>query len=473
MNGLHILNWLLEDSERNATEFYNGAFPYNSNAELEDMLLELNSRRHLLLSKAFYDTIKKSSKNHNSRNHHNDNKINSYVKEVFKNNITMISLVLNYIYPERYFFYRRSMLENEIFAGFKFLSDIIEDFNLPFSSIGEGKHSYDNYTQLNDALHSFANKAWPDLKDPKIIQQRIHYFIYQGLGSLFLNRNDYNQYWIMATGEPNFEELDTKIEVNWSGRKEMQQGDLVFMYRQTPRKAITELFSVSQSPWFDPYGGWTGFWVPLSKITSISDITMVDMKHDEKLKHWGFVKVSSQGVSTAPMPYFAYNRLLELIGNDVSKKYDLKPEITGDVAIPNEYSTEIEFEDEVIEPLLKRWGFKHQRQFPCEFIVGSQRHSCQIDFVVKDSDNNPLTLFENKIRIANEKELTKAVLQAKSYALQLGLGNFVVASPEGFWIYKLDRNREIPVAKITADKVEELKSFMSKTKLPDKISFLG
>lgn len=31
----------------------------------------------------------------------------------------MISLVLNYIYPKKYFFYRGSMLEKEIFAGFK------------------------------------------------------------------------------------------------------------------------------------------------------------------------------------------------------------------------------------------------------------------------------------------------------------------------------------------------------------------
>lgn len=32
MNGLHILSWLLEDSEKHAAEFYDGYFPYNSNA---------------------------------------------------------------------------------------------------------------------------------------------------------------------------------------------------------------------------------------------------------------------------------------------------------------------------------------------------------------------------------------------------------------------------------------------------------
>jgi hypothetical protein len=91
------------------------------------------------------------------------------------------------------------------------------------------------------------------------------------------------------------------------------------MYRQSPRKAVTGIYYVSHDPWFDPYGGWTGFWVPLKKITPIKDITMVEMKHDDVLKQWSFVKTSSQGVSTAPMPYFAYNRFLELIDTTILK----------------------------------------------------------------------------------------------------------------------------------------------------------
>jgi hypothetical protein len=41
---------------------------------------------------------------------------------------------------------------------------------------------------------------------------------------------------------------------------------------------------------------------------------------------------------------------------------------------------------------------------------------------VRDDNDDGLTLVEDKIRIANEKELDRAVSQAKSYALQLGLG---------------------------------------------------
>ena len=316
MNGLYVLESLLEDAERYATEFYDGQ--YSSRFSIEDKLLELNSRRPLHLPNDFYKTVKDSS---SEGAHAQEIELISYLRESFKNNITFISLVLNHVFPEKYFFYRVSMLENEIFTGFKFFCDIIEEFNLPFSRIGEGKHSFENYIRLNDSLHSFADNVWPDLRNSKVVQQRIHYILYQGLGTLFLTMNDYNQYWIMATGEQHFWSLDNEPEVNWSGRKEMQEGDLVFMYRQTPRKAIADLFEVYERPWFDPFGGWTGFWVPLRKMAPIKDITMVEMKHDEVLKHWSFVKTSSQGVSTAPIPYFAYNRILELMDADIKKKF--------------------------------------------------------------------------------------------------------------------------------------------------------
>ena len=77
------------------------------------------------------------------------------------------------------------MLENEIFAGFRFLSEILDEFNFSFKKIGEVKSSFENYIQLNQALHSFSKKVWPDIEDPKLMQQRIHFFLYQGLGNLF------------------------------------------------------------------------------------------------------------------------------------------------------------------------------------------------------------------------------------------------------------------------------------------------
>jgi hypothetical protein len=98
------------------------------------------------------------------------------------------------------------------------------------------------------------------------------------------------------------------------------------------------------------------------------------------------------------------------------------------------------FADQVIEPLLRQLGFRFEREYRCQFFAGSQTIHGRVDFFISD-DRGPITLFENKRKILDEKALNLAVDQGKSYALMLGLPSFVVASPEGLWIYSLSGNR--------------------------------
>ena len=65
----------------------------------------------------------------------------------------------------------------------------------------------------------------------------------------------------------------------------------------------------------------------------------------------------------------------------------------------------------------------------------------------------PLTLFEDKLRILNDQALARARDQGKSYALMLGLPSFVVAAPEGLWIYALQGNREELALKLTGEEL--------------------
>lgn len=105
-----------------------------------------------------------------------------------------------------------------------------------------------------------------------------------------------------------------------------------------------------------------------------------------------------------------------------------------------EFVSEAEFEDQIIVPLLRRWDFQYRRQHLCRLRLGTQVHHGRVDFLVSDT-HGPLTLFENKLRILNHQDRDLAAEQAKSYALTLGLPSFVVASPEGLWIYALQGNR--------------------------------
>jgi|SRR5215211_157964 len=360
----------------------------------------------------------------------------SRLRSKFKDNVTLISRVLNFYFPDRFLFYRVSKLEEEIFEAFDFLSVVVPEFErLRFPRVG--RKGFDRYLSLNDALLQFFKREYPDLKDP---QPRIAWFLYRGLGELFLEKSGYTRYWIMATREEFFESLDSDDHLTWSGRKEMKAGDNVFMYRTAPTSAITDVLEVTYEPVFDPWGEWDGFWVDLERISRIDSISFSELSNDPMLADWGIVRKRFNGVITEPVPQTIYNSLLNRISTRTPDLHGLVPARVTDAGMSGRFVSEAEFEDEVIVPLLKSLRFEYERQRRCPFQLGSQRYFGRIDFFVKD-EQGPITLFENKHRILDDEDLQKAVEQGKSYALMLGLPSFVVASPEGLWIYSLSRNR--------------------------------
>jgi predicted RNA-binding protein with PUA-like domain len=307
----------------------------------------------------------------------------------------------------------------------------------------------DRYQVFNTKLQEFARKAWPAMRHR---QAAILAFLYEGLGMLFLEKSSYNRYWIMVTKPEHWDSLDRESEPEWSGRKEMKDGDLVFMYRTSPRKAITNLYRVHGAPWFDPWGAWDGWWVKLQSVGAIPEITFAAMRADPVLKDWGLVRRQFQWTVTERVPHRVYNQLLQKMPPEFCEQYDLRPVELGRIGSSGKYGTEAEFEDEVVKPLIRRWGLQFDYQYPCLFYVGSQATRGRVDCFVRDA-RGPITLFENKLRIANMAERESAVAQAKSYALMLGLPSFIVAAPEGLWVYSLTRNRHIEECYVPGDQL--------------------
>ncbi len=437
MNKMLMLDWLLHDVDRYADGFYGAISESRKDVSLEDALRELNNWRDVTLPRALPKT---------------PDRMIPTLRKHFRNKVTFISLVLNHYFPEEYLFYRVSALEDEIFEAFEFFSEIVPQFSV-LSFRGVGRTSFARYLRLNKVLFEFARVVWTDL-DQRQSQNRLAYFLYQGLGELFLEKSDYNRYWIMATKEQYFEALDSGEDVDWSGRKEMQIGDLVFMYRMSPRKAIADVYRIKDEPYFDPWGEWGGFVVPMEKVCAIEDISFPEMKKDHILGKWGLVRKHFVGTVTEPVPHSMYNRLLDKIPETTRDEYGLEYEPVATMESSGQFASEAEFEQKRIVPLLKHWGLKYQAQYPCLFRVGSQYHSGRVDFYVRDAAG-PLTLFEDKVRIISDVELEPAVDQAKSYALLLGLPSFVVASPEGMWLYSLDRNQETLVRQVPASEFRD------------------
>ncbi|MCL4299566.1 MAG: hypothetical protein KJ077_27770 [Anaerolineae bacterium] len=429
MNKDVLLDRLLWDAEQYADEYYEGL----QATSLKALLYELNNRQDRPLPPSLPPAPQQMI---------------PVLRKHFNDDVTLISLVLSHYFPEQYFFYRVSKFESEIFAGFQFLSEIVPEFALPFPKIG--RTGFEQYLDLNKALMEFSRNFWPDLAQPQL---RLAYFLYEGLAPLFLKTGGYSRCWVMLSSGEYFDELDSaEKEVLWSGRKELLPGDLVFIYRTAPRSAITNILQVKDYPYLDPWGAWDGFWVKLEKIVAIADIPFRSMKQDSVIGQWGIVRRNFVGTVTEPVPPVVYNRLLEQIPATIRTKYNLNPQPVASTPSSGRFTSEADFEEKVIVPLLRDWNLHFKPQYPCPFRIGSQYYQTWIDFFVSD-EAGPLTLFENKLRILNDRDLLPAVEQAKSYALLLGLPSFVVASPERMWLYSLNKNQPVLVKSATTDEI--------------------
>jgi hypothetical protein len=143
MNESMLLNWLLQDAEKHGDRYY-------GKTGLEEALKETNNQQENPLPAS----LPKSAE-----------KMIPVLREHFKDNVTFISLVLNHHFPEKYLFYRVSKLEEEIFEGVQFFSEIVPEFApLQFPRIGKTRFS--RYRKLNQVLFEFARTRWPKHKNP-------------------------------------------------------------------------------------------------------------------------------------------------------------------------------------------------------------------------------------------------------------------------------------------------------------------
>jgi hypothetical protein len=392
------------------------------------------------------------------------------LRQMYKDDVTKISLILHHYFPEQYLYYRVGTLEPEIAKGFDFFSDTVEEFRFDF---GRARRTgFDDYLARNSTLLEVGRIWWPDVHN---LQARINLFLYNHLAEMFRDASDYNCYWICGTQHDYWQNRHSNAEqdedetdvIRWSGSKYMQENDLVFMYCSAPVKAITDIYYVSEPPQFEPYGAWDGIYVQLAHMLELPNpIPFATMRNDPVLGQWSVIRRQFQGVVTESVPHSCYNRLLSYMPDEVKDECELTPEPVSDFTVSGSFGSEEEFEDAIIEPMLKRWGLHYKRQMPCKCHFGTQQITGFIDFLVSNA-TGALTLIENKLKIVSDEGLRKAVNQGKSYALMLGLPSFVVASPEGCKLYSLERNKETLVDQLSpqAEKADEERFLSSLMKL--------
>ena len=357
----------------------------------------------------------------------------SALRKKYKDDVTDISLVMNHFFPQEFVYYRVCSLEPELFRAFQFFADEFPQLKPGFDKIG--KRGVERYLKLNERLLELGGILWPKDKNVHI---RLRIMLFEVFADLFKDPEPYKKYWVIATKEDYWDSFDASDQIeSWSVNKEVSDGDIVFLYRTKPVSAITDVVRVDGKPEFYPYLGWDGFFVGFKRLCRLEGIPISMMRKDRVLGGWSVVRRSFQGVMTEYVPHHVYNRLLDFVPVGEKQAHGLLPEKAVLPPVGRTFASEEQFGRQLLEKVLRDWRFKFRRQFTVPAWVGSQKHTLRVDHLVTFK-NQRVTLFENKLEINTSEQRTAAMEQGLSYAKLLGLPTFVVAAPQGMWMYQLN-----------------------------------
>ncbi|HHX2519874.1 TPA: hypothetical protein ACU8BS_000253 [Neisseria subflava] len=349
--------------------------------------------------------------------------------------LDVISLFLYLKDPEHYipyFFTNRFFLLERVFQSFdiplpippskqKYRDRFLYYGNL-CREIYEFRKKYSlDYIELNCFLYDFSLKTLPDFINTDELPDAINIYISGGTKEdtdlLGKNGETYRTFW---QGNP-----QTKI------------GDIILLYSLSPYSGLTAIFRAVSPTYYDPFSYypervWVGF--PIV----IQTIHLSELKSNPVWKEKGLVKANMQGVNGRECTSDEYNAIIEILK---SKNFDVSilPKLPFlDEPDFRNLNYERDVEITLLEPLLKRLGFdeddwlrqmtlrmgRNDRVFPDYALFANDRRG----------EESARFIWEAKYRIANERQLKDAFLQAKSYALRLGCDGFGLVALEGVWI---------------------------------------
>lgn len=317
------------------------------------------------------------------------------------------------------------------------------------------KYSLD-YIELSCFLYDFSLKTLPDFINTDELPDAINIYISGG------TKEDTDL--LRKNGE--------KYQTFWQGNSQTKIGDIILLYSLSPYSGLTAIFRAVSPTYYDPFSYypervWVGF--PIV----IPTIHLSELKSNPVWKEKGLVKANMQGVNGRECTSDEYNAIIEILK---SKNFDVSilPKLPFlDEPDFRNLSNERDVEITLLEPLLKRLGFdendwlrqmtlrmgRNDRVFPDYALFANDRRG----------EESARFIWEAKYRIANERQLKDAFLQAKSYALRLGCDGFGLVALEGVWIStRQDDFKWERLYKFSWSELKQKENFSRLTGLADK-----
>ena len=218
----------------------------------------------------------------------------------------------------------------------------------------------------------------------------------------------------------------------WQCNPDTRAGDMIVMYLRTPISAISSIWRSCSIGFNDPFFYYYRC-TYVGHPVKVKRFGINDIKRNRILSKMPIVHKNMQGVNGVELKPSEYNHIVDKTKAKVTKlEYE---EISAD----NKYVNERDVEDRLIKPFLRNIGYdetdyEQQIRVP----IGNHNNTLIPDFVIAHETyggkHTAYVVVEAKKSIRNEKELSAALEQVRSYALLLSAKYAVIASQEGIWI---------------------------------------
>ena len=218
----------------------------------------------------------------------------------------------------------------------------------------------------------------------------------------------------------------------WMCNPETRAGDMIVMYLRTPISAISSIWRSCSIGFNDPFF----FYYRCTYIGNpckVKRLGINQIKKDKRLSQLPIVKKNMQGINGVELIPSEYNYIVDKVNGDVPR---LEFE---DISVDNNYVNEKDVENRCIKPFLSRLGYDENDYIQQLYVpIGNHNNTLIPDFVllpeIYRGKRTAFAIIEAKKSINNDKELSAALEQVRSYALLLSAPYAVIASQEGIWI---------------------------------------
>lgn len=323
------------------------------------------------------------------------------------------------------------------FTGFAELKRIFDLYGLLIPEL-PSKNDYESrcfyYLALNEVLLDFREEI--GLTPPEFCG-----FLYGFAPNQVATEESpstYNRVWISGGS---FNPSEKNKTYNWGNNPMARRGDWMLLYELSPVSAITSMWQLVSDGCIDPFFQWNAQ-AAVKHFVSFPAITLKELKNDAYFSNHPLVRRNMQGVNGTALSAEDYNNLLRILsvkGFDIS----VLPKMDGieDLGRNEIINLEKDVEEKLLMPLLAKFDLKEGRDYIRQLPIHAGRgHRIFPDFAIYYSDTpneeNAHILVEAKLDIRNEKELSDAFLQAKSYANLLNSAVIILCDKQFLYIYK-------------------------------------